>query len=319
MAGITTTGPVNNLTVEGIHFTDGFLVHASGNNITVQYNSFENFANYAVEGCPACAASNDDLSNFKVLYNQIDHTAYCLRGAANSWSNWTFSHNVCGPGIGKGGSSDNHYIQAECISGMTVDNNAFLGPFDATSLQNQAHNNVVHGCGSNLVFDNNIVWHTQSRAQTVLWGDDGRVSTAEAKNNLFVEDPTCGTLCPTVSLWEDGTHGDSNIAFSNNTILTNTGPSSGGIWTRPTGITNLTAQNNIAVGNTGGDGDLSSGPCTCSGNVADDGSGDINWAPTWQNTSWTPNNGSPWSPPPPNYYKPNGIATTYGYQGTIGP
>ena len=197
MAGMTTNGTVNNLTVEGIKFTAvGFHVLASGNNITVQYNTFETFADYAVEGCPACTVSSNDLSNFKVLYNQIDHTAYCLRAAANNMSNWTFSHNVCGPGIGYGGNSDDHYTQVECIDGMTMDNNAFLGPFDSSALNNGVHNNVTHACGDNLEFNNNVVWHADSRAQTLLWGDDGSVNTARANNNLFVEDPQLWLALP---------------------------------------------------------------------------------------------------------------------------
>ena len=47
--------------------------------------------------------------------------------------------------------------------------------------------NVYHGCGSNLEFDNNIVWHTETAAQDVLWGDDCQVKHGEAKNNLIVE------------------------------------------------------------------------------------------------------------------------------------
>jgi hypothetical protein len=322
MAGLTTTGTVNNLTVEGIKFTAGLHVHATGNNITVQYNTFENFADYAVEGCPACAASNDALTNFKVVYNQIDHTSYCLRAAANNMSDWTFSHNVCGPGIGYGGNSDDHYTQTECIDGLTMDNNAFLGPFDASGLRAGVHNNVTHACGSDLEFDNNIVWHADSRAQTLLWGDDGSVSNARANNNLIVEDPTCGTTCPTVSLWAENADGASNETFSGNTIIANTGPSSGGIWTR-SGITGMVSQNNIAVNNSNGNGDFSFSSCsTCSGNVANDGSGNVNWSPSWQSTSWTPNNGLPWNPPPSGYYKPvisGGVSSTSGYQGTIGP
>ena len=324
MAGMTTTGTVNNLTVEGIKFTAvGFHVLAAGNNITVQYNNFQNFADYAVEGCPACTVSSNALNGFSVLYNQIDHTAYCLRAAANSMSNWTFSHNVCGPGIGYGGNSDDHYTQTECINGLTMDNNAFIGPFDPGGLAAGVHNNVMHACGSSLEFNNNIVWHADSRAQTLLWGDDGSVSTARANNNLFVEDPSCGSTCPTISIWESNEHGpDSNVTFSNNTIVgQNLAQSTtGGIFTRA-GITNVTVQNNISVNNaSAGLGDYSLNSCTnCSNNVSQDTSANIRWTPAWQNTTWTPTNGPPWSPPPANYYKPNGIASTYGYQGTIGP
>ena len=323
MGGIQINGgTTNNLAVEGIKFTGGFQIinGATVNNIIVKYNNFQNFADYAVAGDPGTSGS---VSNFDVEYNQIDHTAFCLRLAANNASNWTFSHNVCGPGIGQGGSIDDHYIQTECVDGITVDNNAFEGPFNSASLSAGAHNNVMHACGNHLVFDNNVLWHTDSRAQTLLWGDDGGVTSSEAKNNLIVEDQTCGSLCPTISMWEDnggGTGGDSNVTFSNNTILANGGQSvSGGIFTRA-GTTSMTVQNNIAVGNTGGDGDYSLNSCaSCSGNVSDDGSGNMTWSPSWQTTSWTPNNGAPWNPPPPGYYMPVGLSASYGHQGTIGP
>ena len=188
MAGLDTRGQMNNVTVEGIRFSAGFHVLAGANNLTVQYSSFQNFDDYAVQGCSVCVNSGPTIIGLKVLYNQIDHVAYCLRGTGNM-SNWTFSHNVCGPGIGYGGDVDGHYTQTEGIDGLTMDNNAFVGPFDSSALAAGAHNNVSHACGSNLAFDNNIVWHTDSRAQTILWGDDCAVNRAPSDNNLFVEDP----------------------------------------------------------------------------------------------------------------------------------
>jgi hypothetical protein len=314
MDGLDTRGQTNNLTVEGIKFSGGVHVLAGANNLTVRYSSFQNFDDYAVQGCSVCVNSGPTIIGLHVLYNQIDHVAYCLRGTG-AMANWTFSHNVCGPDIGYGGSSDDHYTQTEGIDGLTMDNNAFEGPFDSVALAAGAHNNVMHSCGSNMEFSNNIVWHADSRAQTILWGDDCRVQTARANNNLFVEDPRCGSVCPTVSLWAEGGDG---VTFNNNTISTNTGPPAGGIFVR-SGVTNLVMQNNISVGNNGGDGDFSSDNCTCAGNVAQDGSGDIKWTPHWQNSGWTPDNGSPWNPPPSSYYKPSGSSASAGYQGSIGP
>ena len=175
-----------------------------------------------------CVSAGPTITGLNVLYNQIDHVAYCLRGTGNM-SNWTFSHNVCGPGIGYGGSVDAHYTQTEGVDGLTMDNNAFEGPFDAGALAASAHNNVSHACGSNMEFSNNIVWHADSRAQTILWGDDCSVQSARANNNLFVEDPGCGSVCPTMSLWVEGANG---VTFNNNTIQTNTGPPAGGIFVR---------------------------------------------------------------------------------------
>ena len=314
MAGIDMRGQMNNVTVEGIRFSAGFHVLAGADNLTVQYSSFENFDDYAVQGCSVCVSAGPTITGLNVLYNQIDNVAYCLRGTGNM-SNWTFSHNVCGPGIGYGGSSDDHYTQTEGIDGLTMDNNAFEGPFDSGAVAAGAHNNVTHACGSDLEFSNNIVWHADSPAQTVLWGDDCPVQTARADNNLFVEDPGCGSICPTVSLWAESANG---VTFNNNTIQTNTGPPAGGIFVR-SNVIGLTAQNNLAAGMTNGDGDFSFGSCTCSGNVAQDGTGDTKWNPRWQSTSWTPNDGSPWVPPPSTYYKPSGISAVAGYQGSIGP
>ena len=96
------------------------------------------------------------------------------------------------------------------------------------------------------------------------------------------------------------------------------GPSSGGIWTR-SGITGMVSQNNIAVNDSNRNGDFSFSSCaTCTGNVAEDGSGNVTWSPSWQSTSWTPTNGSPWNPPPVNYYKPvlRVASPRDGYQGS---
>ena len=99
----------------------------------------------------------------------------------------SFSHNVCGPDIGNKGSTDVHYIQAEGANNEVIDDNAFEGPPAPGVLSGGSHLNVYHGCGSNLEFDNNIVWHTETAAQDVLWGDDCQVKHGEAKNNLIVE------------------------------------------------------------------------------------------------------------------------------------
>ena len=352
MAGLTTAGTVNNLTVQGINFSASIGIFSQSDHITLKYNTIQNIPDgIAVFGDPHNQCNNCSLNNFDVEYNQIDHVKFCLAEAANSASNWTFSHNVCGPGIGYGASDNNsHYTQTECLDTMVMDNNAFLGPFDPGGLASGtgAHNNVSHSCGTNLQFDNNIVWHDQSRAQTVLWGDDGTVNTAEANNNLFVEytpdTPSCGgasTDCPTYSLALDTYAGGgcssncaSNVTMSNNTILANHW---GGIYAwgtnsgRTTNIAGLSVQNNIAVSNVGGGGYYIDQPgnCTCGSNVSDDGSapgsgGVKTWTTggSWQNTTWTPNTGEPWNPPPANYYKPNltgGVTASMGYQGSIGP
>ena len=114
-------------------------------------------------------------------------------------------------------------------------------------------------------------------------------------------------------LWIDNAHGSQNVEFSSNTIVNST--QYGGIVNE---ISSFTAHNNLAANDAGNAFGGFSG-CACSNNASEDGTGDVNWKPSWQDTTWTPNNGSPWSPPPANYYKPNGIASTFGYQGTVGP
>ena len=263
------------------------------------------------------------------VYNQIDHVFYCF-AAGGAGGGWTFSHNVCGPGIGEGGNSDGHYVQVEGNENVAIDHNAFEGPFNVQALARGAHNNVAHQCGNRLAFDDNIVWHAQSRADTVLWGDDCSVDTARANNNLIIEDPhdtNCngsGTDCPTRSISVGGNYKYANVTANNNTILANAGPAAA-ILMRA-GIVGNVVRDNIAVGHANG-GNFQLSSCgVCAGNVASDGSGNISWTADWQNTSWPgtnvangPNSGSPWVPPPLNYYKPAGIASKYGYQGAIGP
>jgi hypothetical protein len=339
MAGMTVSGTTNNLLVEGVDFSGVFAIRASTNGIAVKYDTFENLSNNAaVESDPVNPSGNNQ--NLDIEFNQIDHTKYCLWHHSGDITNGIYSHNVCGPGLGYGASDNNtHYIQAECTSGMTINNNAFIGPMDASGIAvgGGAHNNVSHGCGSNLKFDNNIVWHAQSRAQTVLWGDDATVQTAEMNNNLMVEytpdSPSCNSFsvdCPTWSLEGDpqqaGTY--SNLTQNNNTIIAN---SDGGIRDegtgtgRPSNWVGLTISNNIIV-NGGSDYFISTNTCTsCSGNVSDDGArpgtgGVTSWTPSWQSTSWTPNDGPPWAPPADTFYKPNltgGVTSGEGWQGVF--
>ena len=83
MAGITTTGTVNNLTVEGINFSDTFAVHAGANNIALKYSDFQHFPDYAIELCAGCVNGGPSIDNVTMSYNQIDYTAYCLRVASD--------------------------------------------------------------------------------------------------------------------------------------------------------------------------------------------------------------------------------------------
>jgi hypothetical protein len=314
MAGITTTGTVENLTVEGINFSSTFAVHAGANHITLDYNNFQHFAKYAIELCGGCITGNPPVDDVTMSYNQIDHTFYCLR-VATAGGGYTFSHNVCGPGIGDGGGEDAHYIQAEGNNDVTIDNNAFEGPADAQAIAAGAHLNVTHQYGNNLTFDNNILWQTETVGQSLLWGDDGPVHGGQANNNLILESPGQNTY----SLWIDKAHDSTGVTFSNDTVINPT--QYGGLLNESAG--DFTAHDDLTVSGShqayGGFSD-----CNCSDNAAADPSGDVRWwLPRWDDTTWTPNDGSPWSPPPAGYYKPRGvisnITSTFGYQGTIGP
>lgn len=294
MAGITTTGTVNNLTVEGINFSDTFAVHAGANNIALKYSDFQHFPDYAIELCAGCVNGGPSIDNVTMSYNQIDYTAYCLRVASDG-GNYTFSHNVCGPGIGEGGDSDDHYIQAENNNNVTIDNNAFQGPANAAAIANGAHLNVTHQCGNNLQFDNNILWRTNAVAQSLLWGDDCTVNGGEASNNLIIEAPSPDTY----SLWIDNANNSSNVTFSNDTVVDSFGY--GGIVNKLT--PGFTAHYDLAAndGNNAYDGFTG---CACSNNASDDHTGELRWTPSWQSTTWTPNDGSPWNPPRPTTTNP---------------
>src|SRR5262249_50252643 len=150
-----------------------------------------------------------------MLHNQIDHVGDCLTIAGGSGieKNFTFSHNVCGPGVGKGATTStdpSHYIEIGGIDTAKVDNNAFVGPMDTNYINAGLHNNVFHvfGGGSNVDFSNNIVWHTQSRAQTMLL-QEGHYDNITVRNNLIAEDPSCfqSTGCITESMEIYAPHG----------------------------------------------------------------------------------------------------------------
>jgi hypothetical protein len=321
VAGLQTEATIDNLTVEGINFTNSVLVTDNASNDTFKYNTLENWGNSG-EGqlnsafliYPGDHGTPGAASGIQMLYNQIDHVPQCLQDDSGGGN--TFSHNVCGPFIGNGGESDVHYTQTDGLNNETIDNNAFEGPLAPGA---QGHINVTHLAGSNDEFDNNILWHVQGN-QHLQWNDDAASTNLEANNNLDVEDPSEG-----VGAYEQIANNFSLNGFTqdNNTVIGAKGETASDIFVEgsPTGCS---VSDNIGVTNpTNGSFGLARS-CTASNNVSDDGTatgtGSIpNWTPVWQSTSWTPNDGSPWNPPPANYYKPSGLASTFGYQGTIGP
>jgi hypothetical protein len=314
MAGISTTGVVNNLTVEGLKLSGGVFILDAATNDTFAHNTMEGWGGGDAQSdsafflFPGNSGSSASATNITMIYNQIDNVPQCLQDDTDGGN--TFSHNVCGPGIGYDGSTGQHYIQAENLSNETIDNNAFEGPLASGAVNNGSHTNVLHACGANLQFNNNIVWESQALAQTVLLGDDCQTTNTQANNNLIVE----ASSPETYSLWIDDAHSSSNVTFSNDTVVNSVGY--GGVSNQIGG--SFTGHDNLAAndGNNAYDGFHN---CNCSHNASDDATGDVRWSPRWQSTTWTPNAGSPWNPPPAGYYKPTGIAAAFGYQGTIGP
>jgi hypothetical protein len=316
--GITSQANLSNLTVEGLDMTEGVQLHGALTNDTFKDLTMENWGSGSgdaqVDSAFWIYPYSGAVSGLAIEYVQMDHVPQCLQlsnpGANSNMANITFSHNVCGPGIGNGGETDVHYTQEEGLSGITMDNNAFIGPVDASAVANGSHVNVAHICGSNIEFNNNIVWHSDAVGQTFLAGDDCALSNLSASNNLFVEDPSASATS-TFSLWaQDG----SGVTFDNDTVVN--AYQYGGEYVE--NVSNFQAHNNLAA-NDGGGAYTYTGCNTCSSNASDDSSGNLRWTPTWQSTTWTPNSGSPWNAPPAGYYQPTGIASTYGYQGSIGP
>ena len=339
IAGMTFTGQTTNLTVEGMKWTGQFFDRAGMSNVIFQYNTLQNLPDtFAVWSYPRSVGGSGVANGVQILYNQFDHIGSCVEidGDADMQENWTISHNVCGPDLGDGISSANdpsHYIQIGGVNGVTIDNNAFVGPYDAQGIKDGPHNNVIHvwGTQSDIDIENNIMWHTQSRAQTILI-EEGQTDNVAIKNNLDVEDPANFTNSNIYTMaWDvNKAHGET---IQNNTAVSPYWGTMDGVLYQSnsgdyTSATNQTITGNIVVPKaSGGDANFNTScasSCSYSGNVSGDssapGSGSVlNWTPGWQTTSWTPNSGSPWTPPPAGYYKPVGLSVTAGYQGTIGP
>ena len=342
----------SNLTVEGFSVTqdgpsdNGFALSGNISDVTIEYNTIENQA--TGNGIYSYPGSGGETANgVFILYNQIDNvgTGVEVDGDATESLNWTISHNVIGPNINyldeADGSTGGHYIQIGGVTGATIDNNAFEGPQYYGTADTKSHLNVLH-CFSfgptactNLTFDNNILWHVQTRAQSILITDYD-LTNIQLENNLDVEDPVCEpdtANCPASPWFIEKAHG---ITLLNNTSANapwsiNLGTCGDGCISDPSGYN---AQDNIATGppqqgqeNYGSF--VCTSSCTAQNNVSQDnsatswgsGSGDvINWKPNWQTTSWTPNDGSPWNPPPQGYYQPvtgGGVTSSMGWQGSI--
>ncbi|HVX48413.1 MAG TPA: Ig-like domain-containing protein [Candidatus Saccharimonadales bacterium] len=345
--GITINGPGNtkNLTVQGLYIDGGVqgLCGIDGN-VVFQYNTIQhiNAGNAFYFYANGCGGSHVQ-TGVSMLHNQMDHVGECLTvaGGASIEKNFTFKNNVCGPDIGAGvtkGNQYSHYIEIGCMAGGTFDNNAFIGPYDATALSNSdtataVHNNVFHcfGDGSNISFSNNILWHTQSRAQTVLI-QSGKMDNITIHNNLFVNDPACridSNNCPAQDIEVYATHG---LNVTNNTVVATAWglhfPSVCNDGCYASGTDNTLSNNIVEAGAVDGNADYSewgcASSCTTSQNVSYDGSAVgsssvKNWTPSYTSTTWTPHDGEPYAAPPSGYYVAKGLPFLAGWNGNGGP
>lgn len=340
LGALVFVGPetTSNLTVQGLYIDGGIAVRiGTPRGLVFQYDTIHNIAQgfayyfYANGSSPGSYTQ----SGVKILYNQIDHVGACVEvdGGRGLAFNFTFSHNVCGPGIGAGatvGTGASHYVQIGGVTGATVDDNAFLGPMDPGYIRAGLHNNVLHvfGSSTHVEFSGNLMWHTQSRGQTILL-EEGHLDDVTIANNLDVEDPSCNTLgqCSGYAVFVENSHG---LRVLHNTIIDSY---YGALLTRaspqayPEG-TGYDISRNVIVGAKGGSG-LSYGncasDCTVDYNVTDDrtarqpGSARAlpHWSPHWHATTWVP--ASPFAGPPSTYWRAVGLQWLAGYQGAVGP
>ncbi|HEX5194080.1 MAG TPA: hypothetical protein VFW09_14860 [Solirubrobacteraceae bacterium] len=337
---LTVTGaPSSNLTVQGFHIPGGVDDETgSPGGLVFQYDTISRNAHgYGFYFDAGGNGAGGTQTGIQIRHNRIDHVGECLavtRGADNEHA-FTFSHNICGPGIGyhdTESTQPGHYIEIGGIVGVKVDNNAFVGPADPNAASVGLHLNVFHifNGARNVDFSNNIMWHTQTIGQALLF-QEGHYDNVTIDNNLDVEDPACDAHhsdCRGYSFW---TADDRGLSFSHNTVIDSyygvllTESQTGEDYGRGTGYQVV---GNIVVGTVEGP-DISfgecSGSCVFDDNVTDDRSARkahathaiTRWKPRWTLTGWAPK--YPYSRPPGGYYRPIGLRFAAGYAGSIGP
>lgn len=348
---LASAGPVNNLSFEGIRFSGGVEVDGSAHGLVFRFDDFQYIPDdYAFNFKPIASGRSAVDAGVSISYNQIDHVSECLQmnGGESEIVNFTFSHNVCGPGIGyeEDPSFGAHYIQTDGVNGFQVVSNAFEGPPDPLTVTHGDHLNVLHVWGSSrdIDFSSNLIWHTRAIGQTLLLGDNtypSRLDGITVSNNLDVEDPACGpgSSCLQYAAYSFPVHG---MTWTHNTYI-------GSIWGVGLGWrASCTSACYPSSGDMTGEYNLAApvcrtrldcnqnytafvcelGRCVIGHNVSADGSANsalggraniVGWRPTYATTTWTPNSGSPWNPPPDGYYRPIGLAYAAGYQGRVGP
>ncbi len=220
-------GDVNNVTFQGFSLDGGVSAGSgSASNLIFRGNIIDGNYDGATSGFYFYGQSQQ-MKNIEVLNNEIDNLAptnlsstgagQCLTDSNNSGEghDFVFSHNVCGPDIA------NHYTQYAGIDGLTEDYNSFLGPVAPEALTLQEHNNVIQIFGSdsdNIDFSNNYIWHTDSRAQTMLFEEAG-FSAVTINNNLDVNDPGCLTNWNCYTAFFQGCLSNPGFTFTNNTVV----------------------------------------------------------------------------------------------------
>jgi hypothetical protein len=339
LTSLTFVGPATsaNLTVQGLYIDSGVAVRTgTPGGLVFRYDTIENvprgyaFYFYAAGSSPG----HYTQSGVEMLNNQIDHVGACLEidGGGQMAQHFTFSDNVCGPGIGAGAieaSGASHYIQAGGITGLTADHNAFLGPMDPSYQRAGLHNNVLHtfGDSSDIEFSHNLMWHTQSRGQTILL-EQGRLDDVRITDNLDVEDPACDVRgqCAGYAMYVVDARG---LSVTENTVVDSYWGvllTLAGQGAYPTG-SGYDIARNVAVGTKGNPG-LSLGRCTSEcrtgHNVTDDSSASRagtpalgRWRPRWTTTAWTPQ--TPYARPPRGFWRAAGLPWAAGYKGAVGP
>jgi hypothetical protein len=340
LGALVFVGPhtTSNLTIQGLYIDGGVAVRTgTPGGLVFQYDTIHDiprgFAYYFYAN--GSSPGNYTQAGVKILYSQIDHVGACLEvdGGRGLAGDFTFSHNVCGPGIGAGATvatGASHYVQIGGITGVTVDDNAFLGPMDPNYIAAALHNNVLHvfGGASGITFSGNLMWHTQSRGQTILL-EEGHLDDVTVADNLDVEDPSCDVLgqCSAYGVFVDNAHG---LRVTHNTIVN---AYYGVLLTRSGGASypggsGYDVSRNVIVGAKGGAALSYSGclsDCTVDYNVTEDRTADqpgghhalAHWSPRWETTEWAP--ASPFAGPPPGYWRAAALPWDAGYQGTVGP
>lgn len=342
IGNFSTDAQIENLTVQGFHASSFNVDAPSNGGITFQYDTVENVSKgiaFALFSDAHGTAPSQPIIGVTMRYNQVDHVGQCLADVYNQ-QDTSFSHNVCGPGIGYGDTSSTdpgHYIESGGEDDMTVDNNAFVGPAYSGDQHAGLHLNVMHLDGTSTDFhnDNNLIWHDDSIANTILI-QEGQFTDINVDNNLIVGDPACmlsapgGCVSNTIEVYAP--HG---LTVKANTVV-NTPE---GLYLGPTcsngcfssGNTMTVQQNVVApIASVGGASDFSewdcASACAADHNVTGDDSSDsvltgssdaIDWSPSFAGTSWTPT--QPWTPAPTGYYQATGLPFQAGYQGQVGP